>query len=81
MSLAMIGDAVLLERVDVKDELLLLAEAREEALAALRELREAGELSFTAKDLWSRPGYWLGRLEGTVIGLVAASDMLADKLG
>lgn len=85
MSMAMVGDTVLEEApaestVKLEPELVLLASARAEAIETLAELHRIGSMSAAAADMRERPGYWLGRLEGVIIGLAAASDEVVESL-
>ncbi len=57
-------------------ELLLLASVRDGAVAVLREMhmmrRAAPEV------ITERPEYWLGRLEGVALALVASADLVME---
>jgi hypothetical protein len=63
----------------------LVAEARAEAIETLRELhRNDGRLQYggavevAPDDVRLKPEYWLGRLEGAVLGLVVAMDLATE---
>lgn len=77
MSVVIVGDTVLEERYDggVAGSKKLLASARAEALATLRELHRCEGMSASAADMRERPAYWLGRLEGVVLSLIVAADL------
>lgn len=81
MSVAMVGSTVLREVPEREEEMELLWAARAEALATVMELHGVGGLSAAAADVRERPDYWLGRLEGVVLGLVAAVDLALGEAG
>jgi hypothetical protein len=84
MSESTVTMADLVSEVAEPVERLLLASVRDDAVMTLRELhrrthdRERG-LSAEAFDVRDRPEYWLGELEGTVLGLVASIDVVLDE--
>lgn len=81
MSMAIVGDVVLREvsDADLADEAAeLMAEARAEAVEALRELHRIGVTEHAVADPERDPHYWLGRLEGVVLGLVVAMDLAME---
>jgi hypothetical protein len=53
----------------------VLGEARAEALTVLAQLKKRGMLDSRASDIRSRPEFWVGRLEGVIMSLVAAADV------
>jgi hypothetical protein len=82
VSYAMIGNTVLEEKpeAELSDEAAeLLADARAEAIEAVRELHREIKGDGTG-SLTERPGYWLGRLEGAILGLVVAGDLAQESV-